>query len=207
MDIETSTTIVKMADVDLNLPELAEIVRDEIHKCRTAISKALEHAMNAGDALIALQPKVLALGAKWKAWLGENSSVAASTAALYIVLRDRGHAVTASDLVNYGIAPGSRSPRAPVEANTVTTVSNIITVADWMAAAGAPAARHARERAGPPMSRSAEHLELDPPVILLPPCGRGLGPCTAIIEVIPTGTILRCLRCGCVAPYRGGRHA
>ena len=102
MDIETSTTIVKMADVDLNLPELAEIVRDEIHKCRTAISKALEHAMNAGDALIALQPKVLALGAKWKAWLGENCSVAASTAALYIVLRDRGHAVIASDLVNYG---------------------------------------------------------------------------------------------------------
>jgi hypothetical protein len=104
MDIETSTTIVKMADVGLSLPELAEIVRDEIHKCRTAISKALEHAMNAGDALIALQPKVLALGAKWKAWLGENCSIAASTAALYIVLRDRGHAVIASDLVNYGFS-------------------------------------------------------------------------------------------------------
>lgn len=41
-------------------------------------------------------------------------------------------------------------------------------------------------------------------IIHLPPCGRGLGPCKAIIETDPTGaTFLRCLTCGCVAPYRG----
>jgi hypothetical protein len=40
-------------------------------------------------------------------------------------------------------------------------------------------------------------------VLLLPPCGRGLGPCKAIIETDPTGiVILHCLTCGCVAPCR-----
>jgi hypothetical protein len=42
------------------------------------------------------------------------------------------------------------------------------------------------------------------PTIHLPPCGRGLGACKAIIETDSTGaTILRCLTCGCIAPYRG----
>lgn len=38
------------------------------------------------------------------------------------------------------------------------------------------------------------------PVIVLPLCGRGLGPCVAIIETNPT-IFLRCLTCECVAPY------
>lgn len=44
--------------------------------------------------------------------------------------------------------------------------------------------------------------ELKPTTILLPPCGRGLGPCVAIIEVDTAGATLRCLRCDCSAPYR-----
>ena len=35
----------------------------------------------------------------------------------------------------------------------------------------------------------------------LPPCGRGLGPCEAVIETNAAGTRLRCLTCDCVAPY------
>jgi hypothetical protein len=44
-------------------------------------------------------------------------------------------------------------------------------------------------------------------IIELPPCGRGIpGPCLAVIKVTSTGeTYLLCLKCGCVAPYRGGR--
>jgi hypothetical protein len=34
----------------------------------------------------------------------------------------------------------------------------------------------------------------------LPPCGRGLGPCEALIETNAAGTCLRCLTCDCVAP-------
>jgi hypothetical protein len=46
-------------------------------------------------------------------------------------------------------------------------------------------------------------------IIHLPPCGRGIGPCKAVIETDLAGVIiLRCLTCGCVAPYRGsGNHA
>jgi hypothetical protein len=75
-----------------SIDQLVHVVRDEIQQARAAWSNALDHGMNAGDALIALQPKVLALsGAKWKAWLDENCSVAVSTAALYIQLaRNRG---------------------------------------------------------------------------------------------------------------------
>ena len=36
---------------------------------------------------------------------------------------------------------------------------------------------------------------------VLPPCGRGLGPCEAVIETNAAGTRLRCLTCDCVAPY------
>ena len=34
------------------------------------------------------------------------------------------------------------------------------------------------------------------PTVKLPPCGRGLGPCEAIIE----RDQIRCITCGCVAP-------
>jgi hypothetical protein len=37
--------------------------------------------------------------------------------------------------------------------------------------------------------------------VKLPPCGRGLGPCKAVIETNSAGTCLRCLTCDCVAPY------
>jgi hypothetical protein len=44
------------------------------------------------------------------------------------------------------------------------------------------------------MKREAGYL------IALPPCGRGLGPCLAVIEVDQSGaTSLRCISCGCVA--------
>jgi hypothetical protein len=44
---------------------------------------------------------------------------------------------------------------------------------------------------------SGQQLDLfDPPVIQLPPCGRGLGPCNAIVEP----NQIRCIRCGCIAP-------
>jgi hypothetical protein len=36
---------------------------------------------------------------------------------------------------------------------------------------------------------------------VLPPCGRGLGPCEAVIETDAAGTRLHCLTCDCVAPY------
>jgi hypothetical protein len=50
--------------------------------------------------------------------------------------------------------------------------------------------------------------ELRPTVIVLPPCGRGLGQCLAVIEIGPAGNFLRCLVCGCVAPCRrSGRDA
>lgn len=42
---------------------------------------------------------------------------------------------------------------------------------------------------------SAPH-QLDLFAVSLPPCGRGLGPCEAIIEPDQ----IRCLTCGCVAP-------
>jgi hypothetical protein len=35
----------------------------------------------------------------------------------------------------------------------------------------------------------------------LPPCGRGLGPCVAVIETNAAGTRLRCLTCDCIAPF------
>jgi hypothetical protein len=44
--------------------------------------------------------------------------------------------------------------------------------------------------------------QLDLFAVSLPPCGRGLGPCEAIIEPDQ----IRCLTCGCVAP-RDSRDA
>jgi hypothetical protein len=81
-NIETDTTIVK-AEVDLEPDELAVIVRDEIQQARRAWSNALGHAMNAGDVLIAVQPKVAERGINWKKWLKENCFIGASTAQLY----------------------------------------------------------------------------------------------------------------------------
>ena len=39
-------------------------------------------------------------------------------------------------------------------------------------------------------------------LIALPPCGRGLGPCGAVIETNAAGAaLLRCIKCECIAPY------
>jgi len=84
-DISTETEIVK-AEVDLDVDELAVIVRDEIQQARKAWANALAHAMNAGDALIKVQPKVAERGINWKKWLRENCFVAPSTAQLYMQL-------------------------------------------------------------------------------------------------------------------------
>jgi hypothetical protein len=81
-NIETDTTIVK-ADVDLEPDELAVIIRDEIQQARTAWRNALRHAMNAGDALNVVQPKVAERGINWKRWLRENCVVSDRTAQLY----------------------------------------------------------------------------------------------------------------------------
>jgi len=35
----------------------------------------------------------------------------------------------------------------------------------------------------------------------LPPCGRGLGMCEAVVETNAAGTRLRCLTCDCIAPF------
>jgi hypothetical protein len=71
------------AEVDLEPDELAVIVRDEIQQARRAWSNALGHAMNAGDALDAVQPKVAERGMTWKKWLKENCFIGVSTAQLY----------------------------------------------------------------------------------------------------------------------------
>ena len=84
-NISTGAGIVK-TEVDLAVDELAVIVRDEIQQARKAWANALAHAMNAGDALIAVQPKVAERGIAWTKWLKENCFVAVSTAKLYMQL-------------------------------------------------------------------------------------------------------------------------
>jgi hypothetical protein len=84
-DIGANTEIVK-AEIDLDVDELAVMVRDEIQEARKAWANALAHAMNAGDALIAVQPKVAERGIAWTKWLKENCFVAVSTAKLYMQL-------------------------------------------------------------------------------------------------------------------------
>jgi hypothetical protein len=69
-----------------DLDEFARVVRDEIQKARVAWANALAHAMNAGDALIAVQPKIAERGITWTKWLKENCYVAVSTAKLYMQL-------------------------------------------------------------------------------------------------------------------------
>jgi hypothetical protein len=91
-----------------------------------------------------------------------------------------------------------RRGHIPAEAGAAATITSSFDAR--VASPAGPETRHARERAGPLMSTRAGS---EPEVILLPPCGRGLGPCTAIIEAGPAGATLRCLSCGCIAPYRG----
>ena len=82
MHIGDKNPVVK-AEVDLEPDELAVIIRDEIQQMRKAWSNALDHAMNAGDALTAVQPKVAERGIAWKKWLKENCFIGVSTALLY----------------------------------------------------------------------------------------------------------------------------
>ena len=82
MHIGDKNPVVK-AEVDLEPDELAVIIRDEIQQMRKAWSNALDHAMNAGDALTAVQPKVAERGIAWKKWLKENCFIGVSTAQLY----------------------------------------------------------------------------------------------------------------------------
>jgi hypothetical protein len=38
--------------------------------------------------------------------------------------------------------------------------------------------------------------------VKLPACGRALGPCEGVIETSAAGALLlRCIKCGCIAPY------
>jgi hypothetical protein len=80
------TSRIKPDYADLDTDELACVVRDELQQVRQAWSNALDHAMKAGDALIAVQPKVAERGIAWKGWLKTNCLVAVSTAELYIQL-------------------------------------------------------------------------------------------------------------------------
>jgi hypothetical protein len=83
--IGTAIATIK-AMVDFDTDELARIIRDEIRSAQAAWCNALHHAMNAGDALIAVQPKVTEHGINWKKWLRENCLVADRTALLYMQL-------------------------------------------------------------------------------------------------------------------------
>jgi hypothetical protein len=80
--ISTEVTAIK-ALADLDLEDLAALVRSEIQQARKAWCLTLGHAMAAGDALIAVQPKVTERGIAWKKWLRENCFVGVSTAQLY----------------------------------------------------------------------------------------------------------------------------
>jgi hypothetical protein len=86
----TDTLIVFKSNSDVD--ELAATFREEIQQCQTALSNGVRHAMAAGDALIAAQPKVRERGIPWKKWLRENCFVAVSTAELFMQMarhRDR----------------------------------------------------------------------------------------------------------------------
>ena len=84
-DIDTKNAIVKVEATfdELELDELATVARDEIEQARAGWRNALRHAMAAGDALIAIQPRVAELGIPWKKWLKENLFVSDRTAQLY----------------------------------------------------------------------------------------------------------------------------
>jgi hypothetical protein len=72
-----------LPDAVHDLDELACVVRDEIEQARMAWRTALRHAMAAGDALNALQPKIAERGLNWKKWLREHCFVSDRTAQLY----------------------------------------------------------------------------------------------------------------------------
>jgi hypothetical protein len=84
--METNTTVIKASDVETTLDELAGIIRAEIQNCRTALANALAAAMDAGDALLEVQPMVRAAGRTWHRWLEHNCFIAVSTAKLYMQL-------------------------------------------------------------------------------------------------------------------------
>jgi hypothetical protein len=65
---------------DRTIDELAGVVRAEIEQAQTGWRNALRHAMNAGDALSEVQPKV---AGNWKKWLRTNCFVSVRTAQLY----------------------------------------------------------------------------------------------------------------------------
>ena len=66
-----------------SLEQLAAVVRDEIQQAWEAWRNALRHAMAAGDALNALQPRIAERGLNWKKWLREHCFVSDRTAQLY----------------------------------------------------------------------------------------------------------------------------
>ena len=65
--------------------------------------------MNAGDALIAVKPKVLALNVSWQRWLRENCLTALSTAQLYIQLAEHRAEIEAE--IQRGVELSLRSAR------------------------------------------------------------------------------------------------
>jgi hypothetical protein len=80
------TEVATVKDVDLD--EFATVIRAEIQKCRKALSNALDAAMNAGDALRTVRPKVDAAGIPWQRWLKDNCFIGKSTALLYVQLAE-----------------------------------------------------------------------------------------------------------------------
>lgn len=62
------------------LDELAATVRDELRAAKVALSNALDHVLNAGDALNTAQERV---STNWKSWLRDNCLLGVSTALLY----------------------------------------------------------------------------------------------------------------------------
>jgi hypothetical protein len=71
---------------DRTIDELAGVVRDELEQAQTGWRNAVRHAMNAGDALIEVQPKV---AGNWEKWLRANCFVSVRTAQLYQQLARR----------------------------------------------------------------------------------------------------------------------
>lgn len=55
------------------------------------------------------------------------------------------------------------------------------------------------------MSNGPQQLDLF--MISLPPCGRNLGRCEAVIEHGPEGPALHCITCHCAAPYRASARS
>jgi hypothetical protein len=83
-------------DSSPSLNAYAERIRAAIAAAQESWSNALGRAMDAGDALIEVQPRVKMLGFTWKSWLNDNLSIKPSTAQLYAQLaRNRDQVETA----------------------------------------------------------------------------------------------------------------